>query len=870
MVTRQIIATLILFYLLSGKLVAQSIIEGVVVDELGKPVDGCVVFLINKSTLLLANNTLTNEQGQYRVVAPTVGEYLLEFRNLAYRDSIFNVQTDGQSPILINVALVAKIFDLRAVEVVDKMLGIRRSGDTIFYNIHAYTSGSETIVEELLRKLPGIEVSNTGQISFMGKTVDALLIDGNDLSGKQHSHITQNFLSDIVDRVQIIENYIGEFDAISQTGDIEKVAMNIELNKDKKATTIGQMTGGGGYNGRYLTKINALRSAPKQGFSLFAGSSNHERFPQTEELVSTYPEGRNYTIGTKAFGFIDYSVYSNQFPEGKFNEHFIQMTETNRMNPLWSRRTFIELADRKSESVTQINKLRFADQSTESSLQSLTKNRFSARFDHDTKLQVSPKWRIIGKVNAVLVIPGQTLVDTGHVAVSTYFLEADAKKLILQLNMEGLAEYSIHKRHTIKLSASYGYLEAGSDWAIFADAPLLGHSVPDNSGKHSIQYQDQYQQKHISFGAEWTWTPDIAEFAFFGRKSNLKEDLQLQFINNSIPENADFITPVYEVGFKTTFKINNLKIGGDITMLRSGNDEKENFIQHNLLPSLQLSHDLGKLSLISINVKRQVLAPGLLYLHGLPVIFDQKTLIPYGLLPHQHISSWYGAISLKKKPGSHKDVFIANLSATWSDQNLVFSEYVEQNYILRSTGLSPSNSIYRLMLFGWHTVDKWKLNFNHFSVYTTGFSILDNSYAKQENLWSRTMLGFMFNGFNSYELSISPEIQFQQQNIGGIVTYWINPLLNLTARFKGLNWEYSLDITQNISRTNSQNLDVQIVNASIGYRKWMPFRIYLEGTNLLNLVSNSSLTAAINPAFSQSIISERLPGSILLIGRYDF
>src|SRR5690606_26633032 len=136
--------------LYASPLSAQYIVRGLVTDKADQPVDACVVFLLHPSSLLLEDHTLTQADGQYQLTAKTPGDYILEFRNLAYWDTSIHISLESPSPLAVNAILTAKIFDLQAVEVIDKLLGIRRSGDTLIYNPHAYTDGSETKISDML------------------------------------------------------------------------------------------------------------------------------------------------------------------------------------------------------------------------------------------------------------------------------------------------------------------------------------------------------------------------------------------------------------------------------------------------------------------------------------------------------------------------------------------------------------------------------------------------------------------------------------------------------------------------------------------------------------------------------------------------
>lgn len=867
MTTRRIIATLLLLTSLTGAgALGQTIVQGVVTGGEGAPVDACVVFLLHASSSLLADHTLTDASGTYKVTAPRPGDYILEFRNINFEDTTFQVKAAEPGVKQIDVALRAKIFDLQAVEVIDRLLGIRRSGDTLFYNIHAYTDGSETVIGDLLRKLPGIDVSPSGQVNYMGKTIDALLIEGNDLTGSQHAHITRHFQSDIVDGVQILENYTGEFDTRSLSGEMERVAMNITLKKEKKGVTAGHLTGGAGYYGRYIARLNAMRTTQQQGISLFASSSNHERFPNTEEFMTSYTKKSTPVIGTTRYRFMGFTLLSDVYQDNRFTDHAIRITESNRMNPLWTRRTFVELGGGRSGSRRETSKIRFADQSTEHSFQQQTQNRLSARLEHDTRLQLSPAWKIIGKAEGRLTLPGHTLADTGFVDGLSYSLEADDRKRLFHWQAEAVSEWTLHTDHTLKFYAQHRQLRTTTERDILGEAALFAYSIPDSSGQYYTGYQDRYRQQFSSLGTEWIWAPSTTELAVFFKRSSLTESLHVTFGSGAFQEEAGFQTPVYEGGIKTSMVFHKLKVQGDISLARSDGGGPA----WRVLPALKFVQGIGRRHTLSLSANRLAEAPGLFYLHALPMLLDHRTLMPYHLLSIDLIDRWESTLSFQRKPGGSDKVFISRLSATWAVRTLVTREQVEENHLLKTVGFSPPNRTFRLTVLGWHTLGKWKINYSQFALYSEGYGILSGNNTPQKNLWTRSMAGLAYTGFKGYELRVSPEIQYQQQHMGPVISDWVNPAFSISAKYKGPSWEYSLELMQSANRSLGQSQSLQVLNFSLGYRKWMPFRIYMEGADVLNLLSNQALTTMINPAFAQTILSDRIPGSILLIGRYDF
>ncbi len=106
-------------------------------------------------------------------------------------------------------------------------------GDTIAYNVDAYKDGSERKVEDLLKKLPGVEVDDkTGKIKYKGKEVETVTLEGDNLFGRNYTLGTRNINIDIVEQVEAIENY-NENPLLKEVDNGEKVALNLKLKKGK-------------------------------------------------------------------------------------------------------------------------------------------------------------------------------------------------------------------------------------------------------------------------------------------------------------------------------------------------------------------------------------------------------------------------------------------------------------------------------------------------------------------------------------------------------------------------------------------------------------------------------------------------------------
>src|SRR5690606_3209715 len=130
-------------------------------------------------------------------------------------------------------------FMLEGVEIVYEM-PVSIKGDTIVYNADSFTSGTERKLEDVLKKLPGVEVDDDGNITVEGKGVSKLMVEGKDFLDGDTKLEVKNIPANAVDKVQVLRNY-NEVDQLrSVTDNQDNLAMNIKLKDGKR--TFGLVT----------------------------------------------------------------------------------------------------------------------------------------------------------------------------------------------------------------------------------------------------------------------------------------------------------------------------------------------------------------------------------------------------------------------------------------------------------------------------------------------------------------------------------------------------------------------------------------------------------------------------------------------------
>ncbi len=222
---------------------AQQIkISGFVKDNLNRGIESASVLILDESKNTMAY-TFTKTTGFFelillkpetncKLVASSLGFYketlLLDFKTKNYTDVTIVLKENTET-------LKEVIIDTNPVK-----------GDTTSFKTAKFTNQTEQTVEDVLKKIPGIEVQKDGSIKAHGKYINKLLVEGEDVFDKNYKILSKNLDAKVLDAVQILDNYEDNpiFKKIFNSSD--KVAINLKLKKDKKNIWFGNVSLGAG------------------------------------------------------------------------------------------------------------------------------------------------------------------------------------------------------------------------------------------------------------------------------------------------------------------------------------------------------------------------------------------------------------------------------------------------------------------------------------------------------------------------------------------------------------------------------------------------------------------------------------------------
>ena len=150
-----------------------------------------------------------------------------------------------------NITMKEEATELK--EVVVKAPAIYQHGDTLSYNLSSYITQSDYTLKDALKKLPGIDVEESGNIKYLGKEISNFYIDGLDLLGGKYNIATTNIPASFVNSVQVLNNH----QTVNMNKDIfsDDVAININMSNNARFKPIGTYEGSVGYGDDWQYKV---------------------------------------------------------------------------------------------------------------------------------------------------------------------------------------------------------------------------------------------------------------------------------------------------------------------------------------------------------------------------------------------------------------------------------------------------------------------------------------------------------------------------------------------------------------------------------------------------------------------------------------
>ena len=273
----------LLIGLSSTMLLAQSgkvTVSGSVFDkEDNSPVMQATVQLLSLPDSTMAAGNVTNNNGRFSLsVKP--GKYVLKVSFVGYLTYMKEYRLTSAKPTL-NVGKIALASDaimLSEATVVAEAPQVTVSGDTLGYNASAYRTPEGAMLEELVKKLPGAEVDDEGNVKINGKEVKKLMVDGKEFFGGDVKTGLQNLPVDMVEKISAYDRQSDNARITGIDDGEEETVLDLTVKKGMNQGWVGNMDGGLGTENRYSASANVNRFAShgenSTQFSLIGRANN--------------------------------------------------------------------------------------------------------------------------------------------------------------------------------------------------------------------------------------------------------------------------------------------------------------------------------------------------------------------------------------------------------------------------------------------------------------------------------------------------------------------------------------------------------------------------------------------------------------------
>ena len=232
--------------------------------------------VVNDSLGKMVAGRQTTDSGHFMIPGVPAGKYTLKVSYMGFKTQTFalNLAGKGGNKKVSDILMKEDATLMQEAVVTGKLPEMTIVDDTVMYNAAAFSLPPGAMVEELIKKLPGIVIDDSGKITHNGKTVSQILVDGKEFFGRDQQLVLKNIPAEIVDKVKA---YDKQSDLARITGiddGEEQTVLDLEIKKDRRRGWFGRVTGGYGTEDRYNAHADVYRFLDKQKAGIVGNANN--------------------------------------------------------------------------------------------------------------------------------------------------------------------------------------------------------------------------------------------------------------------------------------------------------------------------------------------------------------------------------------------------------------------------------------------------------------------------------------------------------------------------------------------------------------------------------------------------------------------
>ena len=241
---------LILLIIIPTIACTQTTISGTIVDSISNEEVPYITVTLESIDGNVHAFTTSNDNGSYVLKTDSVGEFRMHFYSLVYQHKSISIEVSKESQDkIIDIELSEQNNTIEEILIVGE-IAIAEREDTVIFDASVFSTGEEVVVEDLLRKLPGVSVDDEGTVKIEGVEIEKLMVDGDDFFEKGYKILSKNLPVHPIDKIEVLKNFSSNH-LLKGIERSDKVAINLTLDEKSKRVWFGNINAGYGNENFY-------------------------------------------------------------------------------------------------------------------------------------------------------------------------------------------------------------------------------------------------------------------------------------------------------------------------------------------------------------------------------------------------------------------------------------------------------------------------------------------------------------------------------------------------------------------------------------------------------------------------------------------
>ena len=845
--------------LIAGYSAYAAVLKGKVYDIEGEELPGVVVTVKNLPDSTRWGGVMTDYDGSFIVQGLDSGNYNATFSMVGLKDLPldFEIKSANDTITFDNVKLSEDNVMLSEVVITAVRPAVVAKEDTLEFNAESFHTNPNATVEDLLKKLPGVEVGTDGSISSGGKTITKILVNGKEFFNDDPQAATKNLTADMVDKVQVIDK---KSDLAMLTGvddGEEETVINLTVKKDRENGWFGTVKAGYGTDNRYEASLNANLFQNGNQLSFIAGANNINELGFGDMGRARFRDfGGNNGISTSQRIGVNFNVGKDEIFRVGGNVFYTHSSResTNKSATQYLFPDSVSYQTGFSRNTDRGHNLR-ADFRMQWKMDANNTLDFRPRFSlnyRDSELNDNSQLRYEGKDGSLIDVNAIENLQNNH--GFSYQIDGD---LIYNHN------FASHPGRSFSTQFKYSFSDTKQHGTTWSDIEYYLLNNEDEDGEHLFRFLDNHQWSNLLSG-RLTWTEPLGNVAN-GNFLNIAYNISYQFSKadkltfniplnlfdkatfdnfSSAPEGSvedlslsnrfrnNYFNQELQVGYKKVSKALNLEAGVIFSPSSSKSEDLINDARNiptrwvwNVGPFARIRYKFGEKSSISINYRARTSQPTMTQLQPVPDVSDPLNIIIGNPELKPTFTQSVNA-RITDYNVSHQRTLTAMVNASYALNSIVRNTVSDPNTGGRTTTYENANGNLNLMgmfMFNQPLRNRsWRVNARLNARYSNSPGYIDGDFNRSGNLILSPTAGITFSS-DIFQVTLNPAYTFNMaanslpsQTNRYIHSYGFTGDASLYLPFglemgTDINYSYSTGYSQGFQRRQA------LWNASISY-----------------------------------------------------